>query len=89
MNSFLSNLDLYVKLNRYENITLHHVMKGIKMKDLAFLSIIDNISHSKNNYLLKEQLLFGLMYWIFNDFVNPILSNCFYITEAEGRGCDI
>ena len=29
------------------------------------------------------------MFWIFDDFINPLLGACFYITEAQDRGCEV
>ena len=26
------------------------------------------------------------MTWLFNDFINALVSVCFYVTEAEGKG---
>jgi hypothetical protein len=29
------------------------------------------------------------MYWIFSDFIDPLMRSCFYITEGEGRGSEV
>ena len=34
--------------------------------------------------LKKEQCVRGLIRWIFNQFIVPLLSTCFYITETSG-----
>jgi hypothetical protein len=34
----------------------------------------------------REQVFYRFMIWLFNDFVNALVSVCFYATEAEGKG---
>ena len=34
----------------------------------------------------RAMLLHAWLYWAITDVVNPLVSCCFYCTEAEGRG---
>ena len=29
------------------------------------------------------------MFWVFDEFINPIISACFYCTEAQDKGCEV
>ena len=39
--------------------------------------------------LAREQLFFRFIDWVFSDFINPLLSSSFYVTEVEGRGTEV
>jgi hypothetical protein len=38
---------------------------------------------------IKEQFFYRFILWLFNDFINVLLSFSFYITEVEGRGFQV
>eukprot|EP01038_Epipyxis_sp_PR26KG_P014927 gene14927-20079_t len=44
---------------------------------------------SKKQYAIREQLFLKFMFWVFDEFINPILSACFYCTEAQDKGCEV
>ena len=44
---------------------------------------------SKCDYVARNQLFYRFMQWMYTDFINNIISVCFYATEVEGRGTDV
>ena len=44
---------------------------------------------SKCTSLARQQLFYRFMQWVYSDFINSLLSVCFYATEVEGRGSDV
>lgn len=90
MNSFLSNIDCYLRLSRNEEVTLTQLIRGIRISDIPWLRndifIADEKISSQESSLFKQQLLMRFATWLFSDFINALVGVCFYVTEAEGRG---
>lgn len=36
-----------------------------------------------------SQIFYRFMFWLYSEFINPLLSSCFYATEAEGCGSQV
>lgn len=36
-----------------------------------------------------SQIFHRFMFWLYSDFINPLLSSCFYATESEGCGSKV
>jgi hypothetical protein len=36
-----------------------------------------------------EQATWRLLFWIFSQFINPLVGACFYVTEVEGHGAQV
>ena len=84
LSSFLSSIDRYIYLRRGENITVSKLRSKLKSCHMRFIPKYEKIKAE-----LIDVTLNHLMYWIFNDFVNPLLSVCFYVTEGEGIGSEL
>lgn len=79
-NLFMSAIDSYVCLDRNDNATLHQLTHGFRLGSISWL-------HTGQLQCLSAEISFRqFMSWIFGQFVNPLLSTCFYITEGEGTG---
>lgn len=79
-NLFMAALDTYVNLDRHDNFTLHQLTHRFKLKTIPWL-FIGRLQDTPPQTSFRQ-----FMRWVFESFVNPLLSNCFYITEGEGAG---
>lgn len=66
-------------------------MKIIKsLNHTGYLNTITNKTNIYTNFPTSPQYIFNVfVYWIFTDFINPLVSASFYATEAEGRSNDV
>ena len=79
---FMRAIDTFVSLGRQETVTVERLRRGISLSDLPFFVPGSSGEVQRDN----QRMLDILFYWIFSDFVSPLLGVCFYVTEAEGRG---
>jgi len=49
----------------------------------------DRIVIARRNAYGTSQIFYRFMFWLYSDFINPLLSSCFYATEAEGSGSKV
>jgi len=99
MSVFLASVDKYIQLQKGESLTIAMLTDKLKIKDITWMQMPANQErnvsakdrHFRSNTSNKEftQHLRELVYWIFTSFINPLLGNCFYITEGEGLGSEL
>ena len=96
LSSFLSSIDRYIYLRRGENIAVSKLRSKLKCCHMRFIqkshSMNDGVGDGGDKKIkagLIDVTLNHLIYWIFNDFINPLLSVCFYVTEGEGIGSEL
>ena len=77
----------FVSLRRYEDMTVHQVMQGQKMKNLDWLYPSGRLDVSKSippNRMSAQQRRLALwLAWLFSSFIVPILRAQFFCTESE------
>ena len=81
-DAFLASVDRYIKLGRNETLSVSQFVAKISINDLPWLQ-------SKIAKQNAKSLLYAFMYWTVSDFINPLISSYFYVTEAEGRGTEV
>jgi telomerase reverse transcriptase len=90
MDAFLSNIDSYIRLGRNDTLTIEQIMKKIRITDIPWLQdhaiAAKRTRHGIFTAKVKMILLRTFFYWIICDFVNPLISMHFYVTEGEGMG---
>lgn len=71
-------------VNRHvnENVQLKEILCNYKIKDCKWLAPPNNPDKMVTTDLLRRQdLLSQVMFWLFNDYIKPILRHTFHITE--------
>ena len=74
----MKTVETYVHLNKGASLSLNECRLGIKISQMDWLRSFEPKS-------LQTKILDALVFWIFADFINPLLRNSFYITEVEGK----
>ena len=85
---FMSQVDRYLRLHKSESLTAADLTHRVRISELIWLQCYQTVG-AKGGVALKQSCLERLLLWIFNDFINPLLYNSFYITECEGRGSEL
>ena len=78
LNIFMKTVETYVHLNKGASLSLNECRLGMKISQMDWLRSFEPKS-------LQTKILDALVFWIFADFINPLLRNSFYITEVEGK----
>lgn len=84
----LRHVDVFVRLGRFENLSLHEVCQGLKITSIKWLeppNIIKNGSSSKlalSDLRKRTEIFFEFVYYIFDSLLMPLLRSNFYVTES-------
>eukprot|EP00158_Paraphelidium_tribonemae_P008357 Partr_v1_DN28560_c0_g1_i7_m73019 putative Telomerase, reverse transcriptase len=68
----------FISLKRFETVVVEELSIGFKTSSCKWLNLI-----CKNDVRLRIHIVNQLMFWLFNDFILPILKNSFYVTETQ------
>ncbi|KAJ9485945.1 hypothetical protein VN97_g7403 [Penicillium thymicola] len=88
----LRHVDRFIKLRRFESLSLHEVCKGIKITSVPWLEppqiqttpSSETISKIALSDLHKRTELFHeFMFWIFDSILIPLIRSHFYVTESQ------
>jgi telomerase reverse transcriptase len=74
-----------VDMRRYENISLHAVMNGIKLTDISWLAPPNSSSTTKlslTDTKKRTELLAEFIYWLFDAVIIHVIRTNFYVTET-------
>ncbi|KAK0567588.1 hypothetical protein OC844_000171 [Tilletia horrida] len=86
MNMVLRRASEFVSGRRYETLSLHEVLQGIRITDIPWLLPVNPRAQAQRSTAVESQLrheLFAeLAYWIFDSVLIPLLRTTFYITES-------
>lgn len=87
----LKHVDSFIKMRRYENISLHSVCKNIKITKIPWL-VPPNLQGqnaetkpkvSLSDFQKRTELLHEFVYYIFDSIVIPLIRTNFYVTESQ------
>ena len=99
-SAFLSAVTRYIQLRRGETLMLSQVVHRIRTKEIPWMNVAhenhlkeraeeDAKDHAAAFSQLAAAFLNRIVFWMYESFINPMLSSYFYITEAEGRGTEV
>ncbi|KGO64785.1 Telomere reverse transcriptase [Penicillium italicum] len=88
----LRHVDRFIKLRRFESLSLHEVCKGIKTTSIPWLEPpqVQTTSPSKTRSKIalsdlhkRTELLHEFVFWIFDSILIPLIRSHFYVTESQ------
>ncbi|RDA96012.1 hypothetical protein CP533_5880, partial [Ophiocordyceps camponoti-saundersi (nom. inval.)] len=91
--AFLRKVDHFVKLRRFESISLHEILQGIRVADIAWLGppAEDDDSGrrrarlSQSDMRKREEIFYEFVYFAFDSLLIPLIRGCFYVTECNAH----
>ncbi len=97
VDAFMKAIDTYVHLGCKETMSVAQLSQHFHVKDMTWLwnegadcgPRKRKRDNRNSNYSLVQNIFQIFLFWIFDDFINPLLGACFYITEAQDRGCEV
>ncbi|KAJ9228282.1 hypothetical protein DTO271D3_5664 [Paecilomyces variotii] len=87
----LKNVDRFIRLRRFESISLHQVCMGLKVSSIPWMEVRNQQGdhHPTQQKLCltdlqkRTELLHELVYYIFDSLLVPIIRSHFYVTESQ------
>ncbi|CAK3842412.1 Telomerase reverse transcriptase [Lecanosticta acicola] len=80
------DIDRFVRLRRYESLSLHDVLQGLRLDEIDWL-IPPNARKgdrlSMSDFAKRKELMTELLYYLFDSFLIPLLRAHFHITESN------
>lgn len=87
----LQRIDQFIKLRRFETLSLHQVMQGIRVKSIDWLGSPKTgkgPNLSKSDFLKRVELLQEFIYYLLDSVLIPLIRTNFYVTESSThRNC--
>ncbi|OQE32998.1 hypothetical protein PENFLA_c001G08043 [Penicillium flavigenum] len=87
----LRDVDRFIKLRRFESLSLHEVCKGIKITSIPWLGPqvqTTSTSETRSKIALSDlhkrtELFHEFIFWIFDSILIPLIRSHFYVTESQ------
>lgn len=84
--SILRMVDKFVRLRRYEFLSLHDVLQDLKISGIPWLTpgnVAAGSKLSKTDFTKRRELMAELLYYLFDSFLIPLIRGHFYVTESS------
>ncbi|ETS88050.1 hypothetical protein PFICI_01878 [Pestalotiopsis fici W106-1] len=81
----LRKVDHFVRLRRFESMSLHEVMQDMKITEIEWLAPQHLMVHktSQTDIRKRTELFSEFLYYVFDSILIPLLRSNFYITESN------
>ncbi|KAJ6184750.1 Telomere reverse transcriptase [Penicillium mononematosum] len=87
----LRHVDRFIKLRRFESLSLHEVCKGVKITSIPWLGPqvqTTSTSETRSKIALSDlhkrtELFHEFIFWIFDSILIPLIRSHFYVTESQ------
>lgn len=85
LQRLLTRIDSFVRMRRFESMTLHGATQGLRLRSINWLCPPSQISKkmSKSDHSKRLELLHEFVYYIFDSLLIPLIRANFYVTESS------
>ena len=82
--TLMHNIDTFIRLRRYESLSLHDVMQGMRVGEIEWLADGTAVGSkmSRTDFAKRTVLLGELLYYLFDSFLIPLIRSHFHVTES-------
>ncbi|POR39451.1 Telomerase reverse transcriptase [Tolypocladium paradoxum] len=89
--TFLHNVDHFIKLRRFESMTLHEISQGLKVADLAWLRTPGHGGQrlSQTDLNKRHEIFHEFLYYVFDSLLIPLIRSNFYVTESNTHRSEV
>lgn len=81
----MNKVHIFIRLGRFESLTLHEVMHGIKITEIPWIAPSEELYRCKvsQSDITKRQDIFSeFVYYVFDSLLIPLIRSNFYVTES-------
>ncbi|KAF3481825.1 telomerase reverse transcriptase [Arthroderma uncinatum] len=84
-NTVMRNVDKFVSLRRFETLSLHEVVQGLKIGCISWLSPDGSMGTklALSDIRKRTEIFLELIYYTFDSLVIPLIRSNFYLTESN------
>lgn len=83
------NVDKFVRLRRYETLSLHDIVQDVGMRGTKWLGMRHedgSAKMSRTDFSKRKEIMAELLYYIFDSYLIPLIRGHFHVTESgSGR----
>ncbi|KAI6887672.1 hypothetical protein KC360_g3080 [Hortaea werneckii] len=86
--TMLRNVDSFVRMRRYESMSMHDVLQPLQITDIDWLvppGAQPNARLSSTDYAKRKELMAELLYYLFDSFLIPLIRGMFHVTESSAH----
>ncbi|KAL1918651.1 uncharacterized protein VTP21DRAFT_2673 [Calcarisporiella thermophila] len=84
-NVIASAIDRFVRIRRFETISLHQVIQGFQINKCSWLDP-DEINSTRHipptETRKRREILYEFIFWLFDSFIMALIRTNFYVTES-------
>ncbi|KXT00977.1 hypothetical protein AC578_8192 [Pseudocercospora eumusae] len=80
------SIDRFVRLRRYESLTLHNVLQGLRLDQISWLmppNVAGTHRMSLSDFSKRKELMAELIYFLFDSYLMPLIRGHFHVTESS------
>ncbi|KAI9814856.1 MAG: hypothetical protein M1832_005658 [Thelocarpon impressellum] len=84
--AMMCHVDRFIKLRRYESLSLHAVLQGFKITSLSWLMPENHDSGARlarTDVLKRWEIFSEFIYYLFDSFLIPLIRSNFHVTESS------
>ncbi|KAI7675364.1 hypothetical protein KC318_g994, partial [Hortaea werneckii] len=84
----LRNVDSFVRMRRYESMSVHDVLQPLQITDIDWLvppGTQPTARLSSTDYAKRKELMAELLYYVFDSFLIPLIRGTFHVTESSAH----
>lgn len=81
----MQNVDQFIRLRRYESLSLHDVVQEYHIHDIEWLKppkVNTALRLSASDSAKRKELMAELLYYLFDSFLIPLIRGHFHVTES-------
>ncbi|KAL1879940.1 hypothetical protein VTK73DRAFT_6636 [Phialemonium thermophilum] len=84
---FLKKVDDFLHLRRFEQISLHDVMQGLKIMEIKWLqpTKLSNQKSSQTDRVKRVEIFHEFLYYVFDSLLIPLIRSNFYVTDSSAH----
>ncbi|KAG5956075.1 hypothetical protein E4U58_006763 [Claviceps cyperi] len=82
----LRQVDTFIRLRRFESISLHDIMQGLKIADIPWLQppeLRGSQKASQSDTKKRHEIFHEVVYFVFDSLLMPLIKSNFYVTESS------
>jgi telomerase reverse transcriptase len=84
--TLLGQIDRFVRMRRYESLTLHEVYQNLRINCVAWLcplTMPSKVKVSQTDRKKRVEIFLEFLYYIFDSLLIPLIRSHFYVTESN------
>ncbi|TWU77862.1 hypothetical protein ED733_003460 [Metarhizium rileyi] len=84
---FLRSIDHFIRLRRFETMTLHEILQGMKVADIPWLQPpgLETQKTSRTDAGKRCEIFHEFLYYVFDSLLIPLIQTNFYVTESSSH----